>query len=349
MPKENITLEDALALARLHDNRNSKYAVKRSLKNVVSDGKITTTVGLTEVVKRQVLNGNVEFMSDNKVKTINLTSEAFYSPAFDEGQSQDTTKIQLEDIYLKTFSDIVGKSPKLNYYPWQLNNGVVTVNGVLSYPMVGLHPLEGQAAMSRADVYLLSRVNIRVKQGRVRTIIVPQTQDIWVEGTLIKGVLPCWQSRKTYGEAEPYIAGSGQCDTCSRVVLGGHQYDTEDFFRGVEGYTYCDDAVQATIARQNETSFVLRDLNRNMSKRQAESYIELLADAIGGMKIKYEADYWLASASTVTAVGGKINYKSLDFLDFLSSKFNKNVKSTVDNVVKILKAKTKSVKQRSVR
>ena len=255
-----ISIEEAIEFARAHDNR-SKYAKKRANQIDISNGKVTKTVHKDDAVAALVYSGNVKYGKDGMVHTdetpLDATLQCYYPVSFEA-----ETRI-IESMWL-TNNDIigvVGKAPKFSKWA---TKGILTYEGILRTPFVGNNPTPSEERRSRTDIRKIASINRYVERKRVTTTI---------RASEINGVLPCWQTRTTMGEAEPFIMDSGQCTSCAFAVMGYND-------------TYCDDAIAKSKVRISESLKQQQQLFGDGESR----YIKMLRETLAHCWIAINAD-----------------------------------------------------------
>ena len=236
MSKETTSLEAALKKARAHvdvdhDSKSkfnvtntSKYAQKRMRNSKVSNGSVTTTVSKEEAVEALVYSGNVKYNDKGiVVDELDVTKYMYYPSSF------EATTVVLEQNWMtdEDIIGVVGKSPKFV----RNNDGEMKYDGILKQPFLGNYPTPSEERRSRKDIRKIASINRYVERKRVTTTIRAEE---------INGVLPCWQTRETHGEAEPFMMDSGQCTSCAFAVMGYSD-------------SYCDDAIALSANRHSES------------------------------------------------------------------------------------------------
>lgn len=228
--KKELTVQEAIELARAHSNvevddkskytvaNSSKYAQKRVRKSEVNNGVVTHTVSLDDAVSSLVYSGKVTYTDkgivDTNVNKLSLDNNVYYT-----GHFESNTKV-IDSLWLtnQELIGVIGKSPKWNVASVK---GILHYDGIMKRPFLGNQPTPSEERRSRNDIKEIARIN-RYVDGVRRTSIMRAPE--------INGVLPCWQTRTTIGEAEPFIEGTGQCTSCAFTVMGLND-------------SYCEDAV----------------------------------------------------------------------------------------------------------
>lgn len=318
---ERPSLEQALRIAMEHvEEPTSKYAAKQRR---YSNGVLTESVTLTDVVESMVYRGKVSFDEEARVERISI-EDGFYPPS-NFGAKTTVTEMRMP-LHSKDISDVCGVEPKLAFITsnYDHENGTLVVDGIMPRPYIGLNPYPGEAVRSRSEVRAISRINKRIEKGRVTDLAKPKAQDIFHDGNVVYGVLPCWQRRKTYGEAEPYKSGEDYCVRCSMVCLSEADYTIEDYFRGVEGNTYCTDAIELTLARQIESAY--RQKEATGRDIVGAMYLHsLLTDLVTEMEAVAYDDFAIVHGEIVTVVDAKGHMSvDLEVDDIYSKAFKKH-------------------------
>ena len=273
MSGETLSLEAALEIARAHSNvdvdqkskynvaNSSKYAQKRKPKSEVNNGVITHTVYLDDAVSSLVYSGKVTYndkgIVDTDVNKLSLSNNSYYPQSF-EANTKVIHSLWLEEQEL---IGVVGKAPKWDVAPV---NGILKYDGIYRKPFIGNQPTPSEERRSRNDIREIARIN-RYVDGVRKTSIMRASE--------INGVLPCWQTRTTFGEAEPFIEGTGQCTSCAFTVMGYND-------------SYCEDAVAKSQDR------MLSSLNQKsqMFGDGESKFIERLRHELAAAWIQIESD-----------------------------------------------------------
>tara|TARA_Y100000004_G_scaffold71709_1_gene80596 strand:- start:10856 stop:12070 length:1215 start_codon:yes stop_codon:yes gene_type:complete len=297
------SIEDLIQLVKKHDTRTSKYAKKRARK--VNVDQHTTVVTLPEAIERLTLGGKIAVPVKGRQEArpvVSLDASQMYHPgSFVEGEvnivKHDwTTVITAIDKPITDFNvkGLFGRYPRLAYRKdargTVKSEPVVELDGIISNPMVGMNPVEGETVKTRADYKLLSAINRRLMNGRVRTVIAAPAID---------GALPCWQTRATFGEAEPFIEGSDQCVTCANTVQG---FNTE----------YCADAYKKSHKRRLNTFRIMQEI-----ENRALHIDEVIGRYSESISIIMKTETELSDIDTMIAFNKTLNAKD----SFLSEEF----------------------------
>lgn len=260
MSKETLSLEAALEIARAHVDvdfdatskfavpNKSKYAQKRKRSSKVSNGTVTTTVSKEEAVEALVYSGNVKYNDKGiVVDKLDVTKYMYYPSSF------EATTVVLEQNWMtnEDIIGVVGKSPKFV----RNNDGEMKYDGILKQPFLGNNPTPTEERRSRKDIRKIASINRYVERKRVTTTIRAEE---------INGVLPCWQTRETHGEAEPFMMDSGQCTSCAFAVMGYND-------------SYCDDAIALSANRYSESQAQRQALFHDGTVKLVEKLKEELA------------------------------------------------------------------------
>lgn len=299
---EELTLTEALAIAREHMvEPKSSYAKKKQTRTVDSDGNFKSTVSLTEAVTKLLLAGRLSFNKENKVDGINFNDESLLLHSVDY---QDVTIISdwSEDIFNKDVSDVTGVIPTLMFHKDMESNkegnNSLTLKGRLPSVMVGRYRMIGEAPRSRAEMRRLASLNASLTRGRVRDIVQPEPMDIVHGSALITGVLPCWQTRETYGDAEPYESGNDYCVRCSLAVIANLG-------------EYCEDACELTIRRQMASAWREHSIPVSRDVEGAKTVYQKLVDYVYELEAEVEADFVLATSKGLFVADARGGYTSL--------------------------------------
>lgn len=228
--KKELTVQEAIELARAHSDvdfdskskfnvsNKSKYAQKRTNSVEVNNGVVTHTVTLDDAVSSLVYSGKVTYTDkgivDTNVNKLSLDKNSYYPQSF-ESNTRVIDSLWLENQEL---IGVVGKSPKWNVASVK---GILNYDGIVKRPFLGSQPTSSEDRRSRNDIKEIARIN-RYVEGVRRTSIMRAPE--------VNEVLPCWQTRTTIGEAEPFIEGTGQCTSCAFTVMGIND-------------SYCEDAI----------------------------------------------------------------------------------------------------------
>ena len=260
MSKETLSLEAALEIAKAHvdvdhDSKSkfnvtntSKYAQKRMRNSKVSNGTVTTTVSKEEAVEALVYSGNVKYNDKGiVVDELDVTKYMYYPSSF------EATTVVLEQNWMtnEDIIGVVGKSPKFV----RNNDGEMKYDGILKQPFLGNNPTPSEERRSRKDIRKIASINRYLERKRITTTI---------RASEINGVLPCWQTRETFGEAEPFMMDSGQCTSCAFAVMGYND-------------SYCDDAVALSTNRHSESQAQRQALFHDGQVRLVEKLRDELA------------------------------------------------------------------------
>lgn len=271
--KKELTVQEAIELARAHSNvevddkskytvaSSSKYAQKRVRKSEVNNGVVTHTVSLDDAVSSIVYSGKVTYTDkgivDTNVNKLSLDKNVYYT-----GHFESNTKV-IDSLWLtnQELIGVVGKSPKWNVASVK---GILHYDGIMKRPFLGNQPTPSEERRSRNDIKEIARIN-RYVDGVRRTSIMRAPE--------INGVLPCWQTRTTFGEAEPFIEGTGQCTSCAFTVMGFND-------------SYCEDAVAKSQDR------MLSSLNQKsqMFGDGKSRFVEKLRDELASAWIQINSD-----------------------------------------------------------
>lgn len=271
--KKELTVQEAIELARAHSNvevddkskytvaSSSKYAQKRVRKSEVNNGVVTHTVSLDDAVSSIVYSGKVTYTDkgivDTNVNKLSLDNNVYYT-----GHFESNTKV-IDSLWLtnQELIGVVGKSPKWNVASVK---GILHYDGIMKRPFLGNQPTPSEERRSRNDIKEIARIN-RYVDGVRRTSIMRAPE--------INGVLPCWQTRTTFGEAEPFIEGTGQCTSCAFTVMGFND-------------SYCEDAVAKSQDR------MLSSLNQKsqMFGDGKSRFVEKLRDELASAWIQINSD-----------------------------------------------------------
>ena len=271
--KKELTVQEAIELARAHSNvevddkskytvaNSSKYAQKRVLKSEVNNGVVTHTVSLDDAVSSLVYSGKVTYTDkgivDTNVNKLSLDNNVYYT-----GHFESNTKV-IDSLWLtnQELIGVIGKSPKWNVASVK---GILHYDGIMKRPFLGNQPTPSEERRSRNDIKEIARIN-RYVDGVRRTSIMRAPE--------INGVLPCWQTRTTIGEAEPFIEGTGQCTSCAFTVMGFND-------------SYCEDAVAKSQDR------MLSSLNQKsqMFGDGKSRFVEKLRDELASAWIQINSD-----------------------------------------------------------
>lgn len=250
---DSRSVEELIQLVKDHDTRTSKYAKKRARRVMVDTH--TAEVDLPQAIERLVLGGKLKVNWQQKTQgrpTVQLDSSVMYHPgAMADAEVQVSQHPWTVAVYNinspikdRNVAGLFGRSPKVQYRQTDVRStsnsvaAALQIDGVIDMPMVGMNPVEGETVKTRADYKLLAAINRSLKTGRVRTV---------VPAPAIDGALPCWQTRATFGEAEPYVEGRDYCVTCSNTVLG---FNTE----------YCADAYKKSHKRRLNTFRIMQEI-----------------------------------------------------------------------------------------
>jgi len=271
--KNELTVQEAIEFAKAHSNvavdakskynvaNSSKYAQKRVSKSEVNNGVITHTVCLDDAVGSLVYSGKVTYNNkgivDTDVNKLSLSNNSYYPQSFEAN-----TKV-IDSLWLQEqeLIGVVGKAPKWDVAPV---NGILNYDGIYRRPFIGNQPTPSEERRSRNDIREIARIN-RYVDGVRRTFIMRAPE--------VNGVLPCWQTRTTFGEAEPFIEGTGQCTSCAFTVMGFND-------------SYCEDAVAKSQDRMlsslNQASQMFGDgesrFVKNLRHELASAWIQINAD-----------------------------------------------------------------------
>ena len=271
--KKELTVQEAIDIARAHSNvevddkskytvaNSSKYAQKRVRKSEVNNGVITHTVYLDDAVNSLVYSGKVTYndkgIVDTDVNKLSLSNNSYYPVSFEA----NTRVIHSLWLTEQELIGVVGKAPKWDIAPV---DGILHYDGIIKSPFIGNQPTPSEERRSRNDIKEIARIN-RYVDGVRRTSIMRAPE--------INGVLPCWQTRTTIGEAEPFIEGTGQCTSCAFTVMGFND-------------SYCEDAVAKSQDR------MLSSLNQKsqMFGDGKSRFVEKLRDELASAWIQINSD-----------------------------------------------------------
>ena len=302
---DSRSVEELIQLVKDHDTRTSKYAQKRARRVVVDTH--TAEVDLPQAIERLVLGGKLKVNWQQRTQgrlPVQLDSSVMYHPgaiADAEVQvSQHPWSVAVYNINSpikdRNVAGLFGRSPQVQYRQKDVrstSNAVASalqIEGVIDMPMVGMNPVEGETVKTRADYKLLAAINRSLKTGRVRTV---------VPAPAIDGALPCWQTRATFGEAEPYVEGRDYCVTCSNTVLG---FNTE----------YCADAYKKSHKRRLNTFRIMQEI-----ENRALHIDEVIGRYSESISIIMKTETELSDIDTMIAFNKTLNAKD----SFLSEEF----------------------------
>ncbi len=248
--KREISLSDAIAIAKKHDNRTG-YA-KKQLGRKSNSGNVTDEISLDESVETLVYSGQVQYGKNGLVDTRKnpLNHSGNYQPVSFECETRVYNSVWITD---EAMIGVVGKAPKYDVAP--VNNRYI-YTGIARRPFIGLNPLPSEERRSRYDVKAIARINKWLERRQTTTTIRPKE---------INGTLPCWQSRSTFGEAEPFVADTNQCSTCALTVQG---YSEE----------YCDDAIAKSKTRMLNSRLQTELMFGDSESKQLQRLEQQLAD-----------------------------------------------------------------------
>ncbi len=268
--KGNISLSEAIKVAMKHDNR-SKYAKKHVGRESIS-GTLTDTVTLDDSVEALVYTGEVTYGKNGIVDTNKnpLSHKGNYQPVSFDCETRVIKQAWITD---ETLIGVVGKSPRYDIAP--VNNRY-TYTGIIRQPFIGKNPLPSEERRSRYDVKAIARINRWLERRQSTTTIRPKE---------INGTLPCWQSRSTFGEAEPFVADTNQCSSCALTVQG---YRDE----------YCDDAIAKSKTRMLNSRLQTELMFGDSTSKQLQRLEQDLADVNWCVEREIQERYDIECKST---------------------------------------------------